>query len=852
MSVLRHKLVVVGLAALVAAAGFLFWRSAYRPSRARNVLLVTLDTCRADHLGCYGRARIETPALDAVAARGVLCSRAVTVSPLTLPAHASILTGAFPAFHKVRNNMDFQLPKGVSTLAEILKARGYATGAVVSGVPLEASFGLNRGFDFYDDAFTRTNLNLAGEREAGIVPEKNEKRAEEATASALAMLKANAGKKFFLWVHYFDPHANYDPPAPFAHRYKDHLYDGEIAYVDECFGRLVKFMDEKGLRRNTIVVIVGDHGESLGEHGEATHGLFLYQAVLRVPLIISAPGALPSGAKWDRQVRVVDIAPTVLELLRVPGLPQAQGRSLAGMFSGREQGQDLVNTSENMFTFLTLGWSPLRALSTGRWKYIHAPTPELYDLDADPGELDNAASAHPDIVKQMRERLAAMAAETSDVPPERVALDPRVLESIRSLGYVGGAQRVQAGDSLNVAGLKDPKEMIAVMNLINQGTTESNAGRAGDALNSFKKALAADPTNLMAWRMTVDVCLRKKDFFGAREACKRIIELAPDAPSAHYKLGCVLCESGDHDGGLKEFNKSLALDPKFALGHFGIAAMRFKQGRFAEARREYEVALQLDPGLAIAAIGVAVSLERAGSASEALDFLWGRIRKHPKAPKNPYLFLTLGQMYRGAARLEEAVKCFKAGILLEPDDPEAYLALAGAHMDAGRFDEALPSLREALRIAPLSAQVHHKLGKYYLLTGQYAEAETELRKAVAFDPGLAPAWNDLGAVYHTRGLHAEAMSAYQKAVTADPAFADAWHNMGLLCIALNRFEEAATYLKKAVSLKPDDPNAAYHLAVACLKAGKPKEAETAARKALAVNPSHPQALELLRQLRTSQ
>ena len=839
-------MVLLALLALVVAAGFLVWRSALRPSRPQNLLLVTVDTCRADRLGCYGNTRIQTPALDAVARRGVLCERAVTVSPLTLPAHASILTGTYPTFHKVRNNMDFQLPKGVPTLADALKGRGYATGAVVSGIPLEAPFGLNRGFDFYDDAFTRVNLDLTGEREAGIVPVKNERRAAETTASAIAWLKEHRKGRFFLWVHYFDPHANYDPPEPYAARYAGRPYDGEIAYVDECFGRLAKFMDDSDLRKDTVVVIVGDHGESLGEHGEATHGLFLYQPVLRVPLIFSAPGALPSDLKWGRQVRVVDIAPTALELLGIPSSLPAQGRSLVGMWRGREPGEDLVNYSENMFTFLTLGWSPLRALSTGRWKYIHGPSPELYELDADPGEMGNEAAAHPDIVKQMRDRLAAMASETAGVPAERVKLDPRVLESIRSLGYVGGAQRVQAGDSLDVAGLKDPRQMLEVMALINRGVNESNAERLDAALGLFRKALAADPTNLMALRMVVDVCLRKRDLTGAKDACARVVELAPGAPSAHYKMGCVLCEAGDFEGSRKEFSKSLELDAGFGHGHCGMAALCFKQGRWAEARKEYEAALRLDPSLTVAAIGVAASLERAGSAREAMSFLQSQVREHPK---DPYLCLALGQTYRGAGRADEAVRWLRTAMQLEPDDPAAYLELAGAYMDAGRFDEALPPLREALRIAPRSAQARHKMGKYWLLTGHYAEAEAELRKAVTTDPRLAAAWNDLGAVFHTRGLPAEAMALYQKAVAADPTFADAWHNMGRICIALNRYAEAATYLQKVVALRPDDPNVAYELGVALLKAGKPKEAEAACQKTLGIEPAHPQALDLLQQLR---
>jgi arylsulfatase A-like enzyme/Flp pilus assembly protein TadD len=841
-----QKGILLGLLAVVVAAGVVLWWLGSRARPLENLLLITLDTCRADHLGCYGYKQTETSTLDDLARRGFLFCHAVTTSPLTLTAHASILTGTYPTFHKVRNNMDFQLPKGIRTLAEELKSQGYVTGAVISGSPLESSFGLDRGFDFYDDAFTRVNFDLSQEREVGIVPLKNEKRAEEATAVAISWLRANAGKKFFLWVHYFDPHTEYSPPEPFASRYKSRLYDGEIAYMDQSLGRLIRHMADSRILDHTVVAVVGDHGEGLNEHDEPTHGIFVYQSVLRVPFILCAPGLLPSNARWDPQVRVVDIAPTVLDLLDIPCHMPVQGRSLVAMLTGREPGQHLTNYAETFLPFFSMGWSPLRALNAGRWKYIHAPKPELYDLDSDPGELQNAAASHEELLKQMKKELASIVAETSEVRPEQVTLDPRVLESIRSLGYVGGVQKLKAGASLDVSGLKDPKDMQAVAQKIYQGLVSVNTGHLPAALRSFREAIAADPTNVMAWRMVEDIYLRKRDFPGAMDACKRVAELLPAAPSAHHKLGCLLCEVGDLEGGLAEFKKSLELDPQFASGHYGIGMVRFKQGRYAEARREYETALELAPRLTQAAIGVAASMERSGSASGAIDFLRAQTQRQPK---DSYLYLALGQTYRRLSRFGEAVEAFKTGALLEPDNPYAYLDLAETYMEMGDFNAALPRLHDAARLAPLAAEVRHKLGKYYYLTGRYAEAEAELRKAVAAEPRLALALNDLGAVLQMQGRPADAMAQYQKAVAADPNLADAWQNLGLVSFAQGRFEEAVKYLKNAARLKPDDPNAVYQLAVACLKAGRVKEAEEAIQQALTLNPSHEQARALLKEMR---
>ena len=393
----RLVTLVVGAAALVVLAGIgigrlaPWWRerAMHNSPRPLNVLVVTLDTTRADRIGAYGSRTAETPHLDALARQGTLFRQAYAHAPLTLPSHTSLMTGLLPTRHGVRDNGTFVVPRGLALLSERFSDAGYHTAAFVSAFVLDRRFGLSRGFDTYDD-------EVAAEDVAnGSDPGDRSVRAEETVRRALAWLGTTDGRPRFLWVHLFDPHAPYDPPQPFASRHRDQAYDGEIAYMDAHFGRLVSAIKEIRQPGGWLTVVAGDHGEGLGDHEEMTHGYFVYGNTLRVPLIMALPGHVPTARTIDGIVRLVDVAPTILDLSGLPALKDVDGRSLTRLMAGRDGADSGPAYMESFHPRIWWGARELLALRTSRWLFIDAPRPELYDVAADPGERTNLAASRP-------------------------------------------------------------------------------------------------------------------------------------------------------------------------------------------------------------------------------------------------------------------------------------------------------------------------------------------------------------------------------------------------------------------------------------------------------------------------
>src|SRR5512135_1717843 len=384
--VLGAALLALGLLAafLVVGRGPGLFQAGAAP--APNLLLITLDTTRADHLGCYGFAQASTPNLDRLAGEGIRFARVYAPAPLTLPSHSSIMSGLYPVSHGVRNN-GHEMPSSVRTLAEILKGHGFATAAFVSSFSVDSRFGIGRGFDVYDDTFQ------VGSPLKGV---NAERRAEETFARFSRWLDNNAASRFFAWVHYYDPHLPYDPPSPYREEFAGRLYDGEIAYMDHYVGAGLDRLREKGLLDRTIVVVAGDHGEGLGDKIERGHGIFLYEETLRVPFIVFAPKLLPRPRVVDAEVRLIDAAPTVLELAGLGREASGmQGRSLVPALEGKTLA-DRDALVETFYPRENFGWSELVGLVSGTWKYIQAPRPELYDLAADRGEASNLVDASQD------------------------------------------------------------------------------------------------------------------------------------------------------------------------------------------------------------------------------------------------------------------------------------------------------------------------------------------------------------------------------------------------------------------------------------------------------------------------
>ena len=404
------------------------------PAReVRNVIIISIDTCRADHLSCYGYPRPTTPNIDGVAGHGVIFTNAYSPVPLTLPAHSSMLTGTIPPYHGVHSNISSKLHESNLTLPEILQQDGFATAGIISSFVLDSSFGLNQGFDSYNDEFV--------DPQPGSY--KNERRAEETSDFACKWLEQNKDNRFFLFVHYYDPHFEYQPPEPFASRFKDSLYAGEIAYVDDQIGRVLRKLKELNLYDSSLMFIVGDHGEMLGEHDEDTHGYFIYQSAVKVPLIVKLPGK-NNPRKADDPVTLVDIVPTILNRLKISPPADIHGEDLSEYLSAKlPQGRQRHIYCESLLA-TTFNRSSLRAVVTEKWKYIQAPRRELYDITADPKESENLAGKNREQLRIMDNRLRYILTKQGHADEQRSSLKPdsKSLARLRSLGYVGGSSDI--------------------------------------------------------------------------------------------------------------------------------------------------------------------------------------------------------------------------------------------------------------------------------------------------------------------------------------------------------------------------------------------------------------------------
>jgi arylsulfatase A-like enzyme/Flp pilus assembly protein TadD len=609
--------------------------------RPPNIVLITLDTTRADHLGAYGDRRAHTPNLDRIAGLGVLFERAVTVAPLTLPAHVSLLTGMYPFAHGVRNNGNFALRDNVPTLAAALQRDGYRTAAFVSAFVLDRRSGLARGFDVYDD---RVEL---------------ERRGADTVAAAARWMSDTAAdpRPFFAWVHLYDPHDPYDPPSPYRESFADRLYDGEIAYDDEVIGTLLARIAEGGRDRATAIAVAGDHGESLGEHGEATHGLFVYESAIRVPLIIAAPSHVAAGRRLPALVRTIDLAPTLLEIAGVPSPAGIQGRSLLPLVAGRAPGPADAY-SETYFPQLYMNWAPLRSIQDGRWKFIDAPVPELYDLANDARELDNLAPREPARTAALH-RAFDVITGGGDGAMTAARVDRETAQKLAALGYIGAAaEPVRAA-----ANRADPKAMIDVFNRLRDANAAIQQRRPADAESASRAVLERDPSNAFAVMILARSEMEQGRYREAAAAYRRYAALVPTSADAHHWVAICLSRLGDAAGALAEEDAALALDPRHA------EALDLRGGLLAARGRTHD---------AIASLRAAVDI----------------------APDNVAFRVGLARVLLGAGRLAEADAEIRRALALQPENPDALAASASLLVAQGQPDAARIAFERALAHRP--------------------------------------------------------------------------------------------------------------------------------------------------------
>lgn len=683
-----------------------------------NVILVTIDTLRADHLACYGYTRIKTPNIDSLASAGIRFADAVAQVPLTLPSHCSILTGTYPSFHRVQDQTG-HLPENRTTLARLLKAQGYATAAFVSSFVLNSQCGLNEGFDHFDDAFGSSRVSRADELK---------RRGDQSLSRAVAWMARVESAKLFVWLHLYDPHAPYTPPEPFRSRYAGRPYDGEIAFVDSLIGELTHFLKNKGSYWKTLIVFTADHGEDLGDHGEDTHGFFVYDSTVRIPLIIKAPEERFRATVIREAVQSVDIAPTILQMLSLPPGRDMQGKSLLSLIMHKGWHADSA-IGETYYPFLHFGWSPLFFLRTDRYKFIDAPNPELYDLQRDPGELRNLFSMQRPLADRMRKQLFELQNRTgaSEAPPAAArTVDEAVLEKLKSLGYVGYENHPSVSEVGDYRKLPDPKEKLGIYNRFQSAVLDEQNNRLRDAIRKLSQLTTLD-ANLLDAYIDLGLCYKRLgEYDSAVEKFKEALRRDPRNTIAAYNLAHTYALAGRTEEAMVGFRRTLQISPYESKALTGLGIAYQLRGDMKQAMAEYESALQINPSdwTALANLGSA-SLSR-GNSDRAIAYLKRALEINPKDAE---AYNTLGSALLVKGDLTEAAASFRQAINLRANYADAYVNLGLALLQKGNTQDATSCLRRALEINPSSAYAHQLLGQTYSARGMHEAAEAEFSKA---------------------------------------------------------------------------------------------------------------------------
>lgn len=616
-----------------------------------NVVLVTLDTTRADRMGFLGSTRGLTPSLDALAKTGIVFERAYAQAPITTASHATILSGTYPQFHGV-DDFAVPLPSDLPYVPALLQGAGYQTAAFVGSLILDPTNGLapgfDRGFDRYDAGY---QVRRGGGRSARYAT--LERRGAEVVSRARKWLDGTGGRPFFLWVHLYDPHDPYDPPAPFKARFARTPYDGEVASTDAAVGQLLDGLRVKKLLDDTLVVVAADHGESLGEHGESTHGVFLYDATIRVPLVVKFPRGQASGLRVSARVGLVDVAPTILQAAGVPAPSAVQGLSLHDLATSAKP-TDRPAYSQTDYPSRAFGWSSLAAWRVDQFLFVEAPRRELYALDKDPSAARNIAGERTAVTGRIGDAMNAFRRETSDKAraADESKVDPDLAERLAALGYVSG------GSAPRGVGGIDPKDRIATANTLHEAVLAVENGDNARAIPLLEQVVAKDPQVYMAQLQLGIARSRERKYAQAVAAFHKAIAIRPDSPVVHYEMGLALFETGDWRKAAGHFDIAATRMPKWADARFSLGSVYARIDRVGDALKELQAALDLEPD------------------HYRANLLYGRIR-------------TLqGDVAAAIPLLERAARSAEASA-------ESHLFLAEAYLKAGRTEDAERERRKA-------------------------------------------------------------------------------------------------------------------------------------------------------------
>jgi len=622
-----------------------------------DVILISVDTLRADHLGCYGDRDASTPVLDALAGRGTRFAHVVAPAPLTLPSHGSLLTGVTPLRHGVHDNVGFVFGSSVPTLAERFRDAGYRTQAFVSGFPLERRFGLARGFEGYDDRFTRGG---DAARPAAV-----ERRADETVAAVDTWLREDPSipeRPLFLWIHFFDPHAPYEPPDPFKTRFGERPYDGEVAFVDAQIGVLLDHLKRSRPGRRSLVAVTADHGEGLGEHGEETHGLFVYDSTIRVPLILQG-GGIPAGGVIESMVRLVDVAPTLLDVVNLPATTGLDGVSLRPMLTKTSAVESAPAYVESLFGRLCCGWAPLRGWRDEQWMLIDAPRVELYDTANDPGQLHNIAADRPSDVARLKRALAHAVRQES--PSSTGSTRRDTLAQLQALGYVTAGRTTSPS-------LRDPKDMIAVSAKIGRilEIEDADPPRAARELTAI---LQADPENPLARRHLGMALMRQRRFGEAHTVLNALAADGDDSTETLTMLADLALERGDPKAARTLLDLLHTRDPADTSTTFKLGLASVQAGDMQRAVDLFKSVVAREPANVDALVDLAGALLKTGQPGDAATYFQRAIEAGAAGPL-PLNGLAFAKVQAGDKR--GAADAMRQSLRLEPNQPDIKAALA--------------------------------------------------------------------------------------------------------------------------------------------------------------------------------
>ncbi|MFW6140316.1 MAG: sulfatase-like hydrolase/transferase [Acidobacteriota bacterium] len=655
--------------------------SAFSDPSGYNVLIITIDTLRADHVGVYGYEKVETPHIDRLGKEGILFSQARCPVPLTLPSHCSLFTGTLPIFHGVRDN-GYPTPSNLTTLAEVFKDQGYQTAAFVGAFPVDSRFGLDKGFEVYDDFYGSKNIL----RDLSFV----ERKAEAVNESALEWIAQNKSNPFFVWIHYFDPHTPYDPPPPYKIQYEGREYDGEIAYTDKTIGQLLNSLKKQNLMEKTLIILTSDHGEGLGEHNEKTHGIFIYDSTLRVPLIFYNPQILPQHQIIEEPVSLIDIMPTVLDLMEFPEPPDIQGKSFKSVLFGKEFFHHECFYIESVAAMLDRNWAPLQGVLKENWKYIHAPIPELYDLNKDPQELNNIIEKHPERAKKLKDKLSQMIEHFSSSYSTQIFqkdVDRETKEKLGSLGYVRLDAKPQ-GEYM-----PDPKNMIEVDNLFNEAITASEAGKLEAAHQLYQRLLLKQSNFVIGYEYASYNLYKMEKLGDAIDLLEKAVRQNLVTKSLLARLGLYYQEAGQIEESIKILERVIQKNKNYAEAFNYLGVSYYQSGQMQKAVDSFQKALSLDKDYAMA-------------------------------------MNNLGNCYLSLEQLNQAEQYYKQAVSVDPELDSPHNGLGVVYYRKGEINQSIEQWEKSLKINPQQADTLYNLGRAYLNQGNKKRALEFLERFV--------------------------------------------------------------------------------------------------------------------------